>query len=553
MKRNPRVIRRRAFLRRAALVNFALPVTIRLRNPCMTDNGQNPAPGAGQTCATQGTALNQLNVPSARVNLGPSLGSRDIVISGALAAVVEFQDTFDGGAIGNVNIKLLPSDKSLLTSSVPLLWNEAIADLAARSDANWLASLARPGRQLSALQSYAGSAANTSGCGDWTTTAGEGGTYAAAAAGPGYKALFHDAPMNFGPAPGPGFPVPGLHLGGAPSGAFLPVSAGVDDPADIRAGGVTGSNDWIGPGSSPFPVGSAPGGFTGSAASTVLRTTALSLGIAPGGIAVNMSTGTATTPGGLTTAQGSQDTTLGYSGGQANLFGNIPGKNVGVDVTVNLATKINAVARIVDQDVFKQPGLIEGEDFPAAYFQCRQVVTGAVQNYIPGVRLTGNLRIAPAITKDGRVRIAEATVQSNINEPQHIALSACLFPAKPFNAYAGTSSDAGAAKVPTLAQVSAGGASQAVPGACCRRTATRTSRSATPSATRTSPSAASHTTATRRPIRSFHEHEHRPPEPHRDSSAQPIPCGARRRPPLGTSPAPASHRDLRDRLLRCAG
>ena len=111
---------------------------------------------------------------------------------GALAAVVEFQDTFDGGAIGNVNIKLLPSDKSLLTSSVPLLWNDTIADPSARSDANWLASLARPGGQLSTLQSYADSTANTSGCGDWTTTAGEGGTYAAAAAGPGYKALFHE-------------------------------------------------------------------------------------------------------------------------------------------------------------------------------------------------------------------------------------------------------------------------------------------------------------------------------------------------------------------------
>ena len=34
---------------------------------------------------------------------------------------------------------------------------------------------------------------------------------------------------------------------------------------------------------------------------------------------------------------------------------------------------------------------------------------------------------------------------------------------------------------------------------------------------------------------------------------QPIACGARRRPPLGTSPAATSHRDLRDRLLRCAG
>ncbi len=440
VRRNPRVLHRRSFLRRAALVNFQLPVTIRLRNACMTDNGQNPAPGAGQTCATQGTALNQLTVPSARINLGPSLGARDIAISGALGAVVEFQDTFDGGAIGNVNIKLLPGDKSLLTSSVPLLWNDAIADPSARSDANWLASLARPGGQLAALQSYAAGPANESGCGDWTTTAGEGGTYAAAAAGPGYKALFHDAPINLGAGTGSGLPgYPVSTSGGNPSGAFLPVVAGVDDPSNISAGGITGSNDWVGPNSNPFPVGSAPAGFTGSAASTVLRTTALSLGIAPGGIAVNMSTGTATTPGGLTTAQGSQDTTLGYSGGQANLFGNIPGKNVGIDVTVNLATKINAVARILDQDVFKQPGLIEGEDFPAAYFQCRQVVTGAVQNYIPGVRLTGDLRIAPAITKDGRVRIAKATVQSNANEPQHIALSACLFPAKPYNAYAGAS------------------------------------------------------------------------------------------------------------------
>jgi len=34
---------------------------------------------------------------------------------------------------------------------------------------------------------------------------------------------------------------------------------------------------------------------------------------------------------------------------------------------------------------------------------------------------------------------------------------------------------------------------------------------------------------------------------------QPIACGARRRPPLGTSPAATSHSDLRDRLLRCAG
>ena len=81
---------------------------------------------SAQGCRTQGTALNQRTVPSANVNLGPSLGSRDIAIGGALAAVVEFQDTYDGGALGNVNIKILPGNKTLTTSSVPLLWNNDI-------------------------------------------------------------------------------------------------------------------------------------------------------------------------------------------------------------------------------------------------------------------------------------------------------------------------------------------------------------------------------------------------------------------------------------------
>ena len=68
--------------------------------------------------------------------------------------------------------------------------------------------------------------------------------------------------------------------------------------------------------------------------------------------------------GGLTTAQGSQDVTLGYSGGQANLFGNIPGKSVGIDVTVNLRTKINSIVRVMDQDLFKHAGTVEGEISP---------------------------------------------------------------------------------------------------------------------------------------------------------------------------------------------
>ena len=193
------------------------------------------------------------------MNLGPSLGTRQVVISGALAAVVEFQDTYDGGAIGNVNIKLLPSDKTLTTSSVPLLWNDTVADPAARSDANWLASLARPGGQLAALQSYADSPANESGCGDWTTNAGEGGSYAAAAAGPGYKALFHDAPDELRrrdrrrPAR-----LPGPHVGRKPERRVPAGQRRRRRPANIRAGAITGNNDWIGPNSSPFPTGSAP-------------------------------------------------------------------------------------------------------------------------------------------------------------------------------------------------------------------------------------------------------------------------------------------------------
>ena len=202
-----------------------------------------------------------------------------------------------------------------------------------------------------------------------------------------------------------------------------------------------------------------PGGFThpsNNAQNTVLRTNALSLGIAPGGVSVNMSTGTRRLRAVSTPAQGSQDVTLGYSGGQANLFGNIPGKNVGIDVTVNLQTTINSIARIIDQDVFQQPAA-SGRALPGRHLQLPpDLVTGAVQNYIPGVRLTGSLRIAPAITKDGKVRIAKATVQSDVNNPDRVALSACVYP---YSAYVannddplapGYSTDSAAALVPSL-------------------------------------------------------------------------------------------------------
>jgi len=150
----------------------------------------------------------------------------------------------------------------------------------------------------------------------------------------------------------------------------------------LSSGDVAGDNDSLGPGQ-PFP-----GGF--SASNTVLRTGALRLRVADRGIA--------------------------RSGGQANLFGNIPGKNVSVDVTLSLETVINAIARALD------------DEDPDTLAQCRQLWTGSTQNSIPGIHLQGRLKISPALLPDGHLRIAKVTVSSPPAMPARVALSACLLP-----------------------------------------------------------------------------------------------------------------------------
>jgi hypothetical protein len=428
IKRSPALIRRRSFVRRAALVNFKLPVTIRLRNPC--DAAQNPAAAGTATCTWQGAALNEQTEATANVNLGPSLGRRTIALGGSLAAEVEFRDSYDGGALGNVGVKLLPSaSKFLKTSSVPLLWNSDIGDAGTRSDTNFMRAMQRAGSLLNP-----GGARQ--GCGDFTSAAP--GTTSATPSG--YNAFAHGFTppgSTFGTANGvPGYP---YYDAGGPGGlttpaGYLPIHPGAEGIDRVRPGWVVGDNDWIGPNPAPFPyaAGIKPGGAYGNAADTVLRTGALDLGIAPAGVTVNGATGTSSPPGatGLDNGpQGTQSIVTGPSGGEANLFGNIPGKGHSIDVTVSLATTINAIARITDQDVFNTP-LESGDPYPAHVFNCRQVWLGGVQNYIPGVRLKGNLRIAPAITKDGKLRIAKATVSSP--ESTRVALSACLFPHSPF-------------------------------------------------------------------------------------------------------------------------
>ena len=101
----------------------------------------------------------------------------------------------------------------------------------------------------------------------------------------------------------------------------------------------------------------------------MLRTNALSLSIAPTGQQVDLATGTPIAPNTFPTGQGSQNVIIGKSGGEANLFGNIPGKGYGIDVTVSLATRINSIFRIQDQDVFDTPLLVVGQPVSGRHLQ----------------------------------------------------------------------------------------------------------------------------------------------------------------------------------------
>jgi hypothetical protein len=382
VKKHPGVINKKSFIKKASLVNFKLPVTIRLRP---TTSSTNPA-----------------NPNAASLDLGASLGQRTVNLGGKLAAEIVFHDSFDGGALGNVDLAILESQtKSLTSTSVPLLWNTQVSS--GRWDANQL-----------------GLPTAASGCGNFVG----------------------QAPLAFGgglatsgtvggiPQPGglPGFPFIDPSVSTTSPAGFLPQTPGVDDPNNVTAGDTPGDNYKIGSNPDPFPQGAVaePGGFANpTAKDTVLRTNALSLTVATAGTVVNNSTN----PNGTT---GSQNTVIGKSGGQANLFGNIPGKSYGIDVTVNLATRINSILRIVDQDSFGSP-LITGNYYPAGVFNCRQVWTGGVQNYIPSVHLQGNLKIAPGITSDGKLRIAKATIATpntgtTTADKARFAVAACLVP-----------------------------------------------------------------------------------------------------------------------------
>lgn len=381
VKKNPKVINRKSFIKRASLVNFKLPVTISLRGV----NGVNPATGKST------------NPNNATVDLGASLGSREVNLGGSLSAEIVFHDSYDGGALGNVDLNILESSKHTLTStSIPLLWNTQVSN-----------------------GSYAANSlgAGTSGCGDFVG----------------------DNALPFGPFPGfPYFASPAdaqafaiSQAAGTPDltkiGGFLPDKPGVDSIDKVVADKKPGNDNIIGGNPQPFPYGASvqPGeaNYVPTARDTVLRTNALALGIAHPGTEV-AGGGASANPDGV---NGSQNIRLGKSGGQANLFGNIPGKGYGIDVTVNLKTRINSILRVVDQDSFGSPLISNASHYPAGIFNCRQIWTGGIDNYIPSVHLTGDLKIAPGITSDGHLRIAKATVATS-GDDAGFAVAACLAP-----------------------------------------------------------------------------------------------------------------------------
>jgi hypothetical protein len=375
IRKHPKLIRNKHFIKRASLVNFKLPVTIRLR---------------GGNDATHNVA---------NIDLGASLGQRQVSLGGSLAAEIVFHDSFDGGALGNVELSINPSSKNLTSTSIPLLWNTQVST--GRYDANAL-----------------GLPDSLHGCGDFNGTTGL----------PFGAGLAASGSVGGIPQPGglPGYPFIDPSVSVSTPAGFLPVVPGVDDPDNVNAGYTPGDNYIVGGNPDPFPYtpASDPGadGTLGQPTTddTVLRTNALKLGIAEPGTEVNGSTNS----DGLS---GSENSVIGKSGGQANLFGNIPGKSSGIDVTVNLATRINSILRIVDQDSFGSP-LITGNNYPAGIFNCRQVWTGGIDNYIQSVHLSGNLKIAPGITSDGRLRIAKATIASPTGDSTRFGVAACLAP-----------------------------------------------------------------------------------------------------------------------------
>ena len=128
VKKNPRAVKSRSFLRKAALVNFVLPVTIRVRSPCpRRQRRRGVLPGGRRQHRAQPAHRRRARTSTS----APRSASARSGSAGTLPAEVQFRDSYDGGALGNVSVKLLPSNaasKQIQTTSVPILWNPDVSN-----------------------------------------------------------------------------------------------------------------------------------------------------------------------------------------------------------------------------------------------------------------------------------------------------------------------------------------------------------------------------------------------------------------------------------------
>ena len=179
-----------------------------------------------------------------------------------------------------------------------------------------------------------------------------------------------------------------------PDSAFVPVNPGTlttSQPGEA----VRHSEQHLQPGcqSDAVPVRFRSRGFpvTPSAQDAVLRTAPLKLDVATAGTPVTQ-TGEGDHP------QGSQNILIGNSGGEANLFGNIPGKTYGIDVTVSLATKINSIFR--SSTGLVRSAVRHGAPCPPA-LRLPSGLHWLRPELHPGRAPGGSLKISPGVTSAG--------------------------------------------------------------------------------------------------------------------------------------------------------
>jgi len=111
VKKNPNVLKRASFIRKANHVDFKLPVTIRLNPYTFLPNALCAGLGKAAGCAgpiTTGQLGGLINSnDSAALNLGSSLGTKAVSLGGQVKAYVVFNDPLDGGNIGDVRLQFV--------------------------------------------------------------------------------------------------------------------------------------------------------------------------------------------------------------------------------------------------------------------------------------------------------------------------------------------------------------------------------------------------------------------------------------------------------------